>query len=216
MIVKIFSLTDKEAFGSGFIVGNHLFTAAHIFFNGNTIESYESFYLVIENVKFEFKNVTQILFEYRHISEYSGKESNFYDIAIFDISNLKIIPSKLEFDNQPLVLNQEVISKGFSDFGKSYDEFNAKVKFPLFSFMGVGTNGGTGKFTNCSKIDTVVKPGNSGGPVFFQNKVVGMVVTSNDDGFEINKGTSIIKSEYILEKLGQSHLSNYNKGNENL
>jgi hypothetical protein len=208
MLVKIFSLTDKEAFGSGFIVGNHLFTAAHIFFNGNTIESHESFYFEIGNDKFEFKNTNLILFEHTQISEYSGKESIFYDIAIFDISNLKIIPSELEFDNQPLVLDQEVISKGFSDLGKSCDEFNAKVKFPLFSIMGVGTTGGTGKFTNCSKIDTIVKPGNSGCPVFFQNKVVGMVVTSNNDGFEINKGTTIIKSEYIQEKLGQRHKSN--------
>jgi hypothetical protein len=205
MLVKIFSHTDKEAFGSGFIVGNHLFTAAHIFFNGNTIESHESFYFEIENDKFEFKNTNLILFEYTYIGDYSGKESSFYDLAIFDISNLKIIQSSLEFDIQPLVLNQEVISKGFSDLGQSFDEFDARVKFPLYSIMGVGTNEGAGKFNNCSKIDTIVNSGNSGCPVLFQNRVVGMVVTSNDDGSEINKGTSLIKSEYILEKLGQSH-----------
>lgn len=197
MIVKIYSKIDNTVFGSGFIVGVNLFTAAHVFLYEGKI-TYDDYYFVFENIKFEFINAKIIFIEYISIDEYTGKEDFFNDLAIFDISNYKLSVNKFEFSHTPIKYNEVVITNGFSNSGDTYDKFESKVTFSEYAGMGVGTNGGMGCFKNCFKIDKFVAPGNSGGPVFYKDLVVGMIVAGNESGIKAIIGTSILKTDYIL------------------
>jgi hypothetical protein len=201
MIVKIFSHSDPTMSGSGFIVGSHLFTAAHLFFHEEKIESPHNYYFAYNGSKIEFSKTNLIHLEHKKISEYSGKDTLFEDLAIFDISNFEPLKNNLKFYGEQIQSKMPIITQGFSNLGETFNEFKSNTILHEFSFMGVGKNNGVGKFSNCFKIDQIVNSGNSGGPAFFENRIAGMIVSSNE-GNKLIQGTTLLKAEYILKKLG--------------
>ena len=54
------------------------------------------------------------------------------------------------------------------------------------------------------QISAPIQPGNSGGPVFYKDLVVGMIVAGNESGIKAIIGTSILKTDYILNCISNS------------
>lgn len=197
MIIPIIKLTEakREVVASAFIIDRLIITAGHTFHDDHENR--------LSN-QYEFKIGGQfyplgkpIHDEYRMKStKYLSSDYIYEDLYLFKL------PENVEYNSEQSLSQKCVFNKQISFMGYPNSELKAITETGrILDCRQSGTNLTNGDsnmryFQNCIRVDTAVDEGFSGGPVFSDNEVYGMVVF----GFP-GCGTTAIKSEYILEKI---------------
>ena len=195
---------DKKYNGTGFIVGNMLITAAHVLESKDNV-----FYFLYLGDKIAIGPENNIIFEYPKIKGKQGQNNKYWDLAVYELDNI-VSPMELREPN----LSEKCLYKGYSDSTLQVDSYsiilnNNAYYYPReFDAKPIPIN------NNCciSQIGKC-KPGNSGGPLFQGDYVVGML--SGGQQFFNLSWDRIIKADYILHKIQKYDINNTsNKTND--
>jgi hypothetical protein len=186
-IVPIFYKSEFN--GSGFIVGTVLVTAAHV-----VISEKSSFSILYRGQKIPIGPEKNIIFEYPKEKDKQGLNNRYWDLAVYKMDNI-VSPLVLQEPN----FSEECLYQGYSDSTLQVDSYsivlnnNAYYYPPEYDAKPIPIN-------NCcfSQIGKC-KPGNSGGPLFQGNSVVGML--SGEQQLHNLSWDRIIKADYILHKI---------------
>ena len=182
-IVPIFS--EGVFNGTGFIIGSTLITAAHV------IESKENVcYFLYGKEEISIGSDNNIVFEYPVKESMQGKDNRYWDLAIYKLSNINS-PIKLQSPN----LSKPCTYHGYSDV-KQIDIYTNIMLDNNAYYYPCEYNRKPVRIYNCY-FSTVGKSkvGNSGGPLFQGDSVIGML--SGDQILCHLSWDRIIKAEYI-------------------
>jgi hypothetical protein len=205
MVVPVIEVNgvQKEILASAFIIDQGLIiTAAHTFFDekGNKkstqfkIKVGESFYHLGKPIYEEYQQLGQ---------KYAKTDFIYKDLSIFHL------PINIEY-NSELTLstnydyNSPVSLVGTPDSDSVVKTISGFIQNQKESATNIEPGGSNMRyFNNCFRINKSVDDGFSGGPVIMGNQVYGMIVFGSPE-----KGTTAIKSEYILEKIREFKYDN--------
>lgn len=201
-IVPIYFNGDLN--GTGFIVGNKLITAAHVI----ALED-SSFSFLFRGEMMIIGPEKNNIFEYPKEKGRQGHNNIYWDLAVYKLDDI-VSPLELRKPNS----TEKCLYQGYSDSTlqmNSYSDIilnnNAYYYPPEYDAKPIPIN-------NCciSQIGKC-KPGNSGGPLFQGDYVVGML-SGGQQLFNLS-WDRIIKADYIHHII-QKHDSNYtsNKAND--
>ena len=181
--------------GSGFIVGNLLVTAAHV-----VVSEISVFSFLFRGQKITIGREKNFIFEYPKNKDMQGKENRYWDLAVYKLDN---IVSPLELREPNLV--EECFYQGYSDSTLRVDSYSIVLNNNAYYYP-IEYDTKPIPINNCciSQIGKC-KPGNSGGPLFQGDYVVGML--SGGQQFFNLSWDRIIKADYILHNI-QKHDSN--------
>lgn len=182
---------DNEFVGTGFIVNGFLITADHVI--RNKVRS--SFFYENNHISININSIV--------VSESLTDPLSDDNVCDLFVCKTEITESNLIFSSK---YNS---SKSFEYYGYSYDnEINKLVKdyksdIEFYRSVALSYSNYT-KLNNCISLHCKLKPGNSGGPIFQDGNVVGMVIK---DISHINKFSEsiIIKSDYIQKAIENSN-----------
>ena len=180
-IVPIFS---EGAFnGTGFIIGSTLVTAAHV------VEFKENVcYFLYEKEKISIGPDNNIKFEYQEESM-QGMDNRYWDLAIYKLDNIDS-PMKLHLPD----LSKPCTYQGFSDVAQL--DVYTDIMLDNNAFYYPDNYKKPIRIKNCyiSKVGKC-KEGNSGGPLFQGDHVIGML-SGGQQLFNLS-WDRIIKADYI-------------------
>ena len=175
--------------GTGFIVGNTLITAAHVVISKSNDCSF-----VYEGEYYCFGPDNNLFYEYPEEKSKQGQNSIYRDLAIYKLDD---IDSALEL--HALDIDTPCVYQGYSDSATQMDIYdNIKLDgkdwyYPLGEKKPICIN------NTFISIGGKCKGGNSGGPLFQGNYVVGMLVGNQQyQSFSLDR---YIRSDYLIEKL---------------
>jgi|LSQX01.2.fsa_nt_gb V8-like Glu-specific endopeptidase len=175
-------VTTNNTDGCGFFVGYLFITAGHI------IEMAENPYIKIDNQRILLNN---------HIKCENDVNADGYDIAIYEIPGI----------NSPFVFADKEPEKGLVLTSMSYRTIAEGTEFVTSNAIVNDVQEG-----NYFGADTEIqlKSGSSGSPVFYKNKVIGIMSRGNmnDDGSSCNPSLSLkfclfLSSKSILKLISQ-------------
>ncbi len=181
-------LSDNDYRGTGFIIDEYLITAGHVV-NGFTYFGY----------KFEGKIHT---ISNPCVNELGERENDRYkqigidtlikeDLAIFKIENCGS-PLQLGFKDEDI----SCIYHGYSFEDNSIIVFHINA-IPLRSLRKDRK-----KVLNCKYLNNIdLDYGNSGGPLFYDDKIVGMLVSGGETKNGIKMGCVCLSSWYIMDRI---------------
>lgn len=199
--------------GSGFILGDSQFvTNAHII-----DQIPKDFISSLFCGVYKKSDQNDKIAEYTPFSLKIDKKNVEKDIAILDIVDSKYSPGEKKIGESNLLTEAEIGDLGFADdlyfagFPLANDFIRMNMGITLIASKCVV---GNKKYDKNGKIDfllidKIVNPGNSGSPIFFQNKILGIVsgtidrINKNkDENIKIPSGIGIVRtSNYILDLL---------------
>lgn len=194
-VVPIYYKGDLN--GTGFIVRDLLVTAAHVVVSK---EIDFTFLYGEENIKIEPEK--NIIFEYPKENSMQGHDNIYWDLAVYKLDK---IVSPLELREPDFT--KKCLYQGYSDCAFQIDSYNDIILNNKAYFYPPEYDAKPIPVKNCyiSKIGQC-KPGNSGGPLFQGNYVVGMLVGNQQyRNFSMDR---FISSSYILKILSK-YDSNY-------
>lgn len=179
---------EGEFNGSGFIVGNRLITAAHV-----VVSKEKVCFFLYKDKRTSIGPENNMLYEYPITKSNQGQNNRYLDLAIYKtdiVSSLELC--KPNIDNT-------CTYQGYSDVSLQLDIYdNIKLDdkdwyYPLEEEKPIRIN------NTYIAIGGKTKGGNSGGPLFQGDYVVGMFVGNQQyQSFSMDR---FIKSDYILKKL---------------
>lgn len=190
-IVPIFS--DGEFNGNGFIVNGMLITANHVVNNGV--------------VYFEYEGKHYINIDDNIIRQEREDESNNPSIAC------DLFICQTEIDGSKLELSPEFKQKDKCDYiGYSLNKNNV-CELKRVSVNGILLDFGLHSvdcrlvpLDNCLTCTMSLKPGDSGGPLFQNNKIIGMLIRNiKNEGSETQ--SIFIKASYIISALEEKSIN---------
>lgn len=181
-------ILTNEYNGTGFIVGNKLITAAHV-----VISKENECYFLYDGNKVIINSNNNILFEYPDNNVIQGHRNIYWDIAIY---NLEGIDSPLEL-REPQITNA-CFYIGYSDTGQI--DFYDNIYLDDKDWYNSAQLGKSVPVTNTYVVfNGSCKNGNSGGPLFQGEHIVGMLVGNQQySRFSLDR---YVKSEYIISRL---------------
>ena len=190
-IVPIFS--GSEYSGTGFLVNGLLITANHVVSD----KLHSSFIYEGENYAIDICNLIVL-----ESPEDIFLSENAYDLFV---CKTEITGSNLEFATE---IDEK---KHFEYYGYSFDDDKAILTKDIHDDMELYrkiaiTYPSCTKQLNCMSCRCCLKLGNSGGPIFQNNKIVGMLIR----GIEHHEGfceAVIMKSSYIMKSINESRMS---------
>lgn len=195
---------DKKYNGTGFIVGNMLITAAHV------LESKDNVcYFLYRGDKIVIGPDNNIIFEYPKTKVKQGQNNKYWDLAMYELDNI-VSPLELREPN----LSEKCLYQGYSDSTLKMNVYSDIILNNNAYYYPSEYDAKPIPITNCciSQIGKC-KSGNSGGPLFQGDYVVGML--SGGQQFFNLSWDRIIKADYILHKIQKYDINNTsNKTND--
>lgn len=197
-IVPIFK-KEKEFSGTGFISGNILITAAHVV---NSSIDYCEF--CFKNEFFSITCENLLWYEYIEKGHIQGENNQYSDLVMYKLTNI----------DSPLTLAIPDLTSPCFYQGFSFNEKNKIIQLDTYDIVldnkicyYFNIRGKCTPIRNCfqsSKTkDEICTAGNSGGPLFQGNEIVGMLVGTQEDYIRKTFVYRFIKSEYILKKINE-------------
>jgi V8-like Glu-specific endopeptidase len=200
-IVQFFGFNEdtenKKLLGSAFLVRPHfLITAAHVVLD-ETGSRYKNKGISFENNFYLLPTPSFI----KHKEDYGIDDTIYYDLAIYKIN--------IEISTAFLLSERDVNwNEKFNFFGKGDSEDNSKKIRTKFNAT-ISFNDKYARKTiegskmiilqNCFEIKEKLSPGDSGGPIYTNEEVAGMIVYGIKDSNKsrMGCGTVAIKSSFI-------------------
>lgn len=215
-VVPIFGLLEgnKRVIGTAFIIRQGLIvTAAHTFYDEIKDKCYivsakrkeEPFEIEVNSEKFILGAPVyeRYSWDYKTIDD-----ETYHDLSIFKMPEGLNVESELSFSD---VLSGDFRVKGYPFSTANLDTSSLCIISSIMSSNRTYENENgenvTLAFNNCFRIKQTLTYGYSGGPAVTDNRVLGMVVFGPKDP-EDDKGTALIKAEYILEIIKKEGLLN--------
>ena len=183
--------------GTGFIVGNMLITAAHV------VVSEESLcYFLFGGEKITIGPDNNMIFEYPKGKEKQGKDNKYWDLAIFQLDN-NYSPLELCIPN----MTESCTYFGFTDSTLKVNTYTDVILENHAYYYPPEYEAKPVHIDNCY-ISVIGKctHGNSGGPLFQGNGIVGML--SGGQQWHKFSCDRFIKAEYILNKIKDYDITN--------
>ena len=179
---------EGEFNGTGFIVGNRLITAAHVVVSKENV----CFFLYKDN-RINIGPDNNVFYEYPVIKSIQGQNNQYQDLAIYKLDI--VCPLELSKPN----MNISCSYQGYSDANLQLDIYD-NIKLDDKDWYYPNEEKPPIRINNTYiAIGGKSKGGNSGGPLFQEDSVVGMLVGNQQyQSFSMDR---FIKSDYILEKL---------------
>ena len=195
---------EGEFNGSGFIVGAVLVTDAHVVISDKSL-----FSILYRGQKINIVPEKNIIFEYPKEKDMQGQNNRYWDLAVYKLENI-VSPLELREPN----LSERCLYQGYSDSTLQVDSYSDIILNNNAYYYPPKCDAKPIPINNCyiSQIGKC-KPGNSGGPLFQGDYIVGML-SGGQQLFNLS-WDRIIKADYILHKI-QKHdsINTSNKTND--
>lgn len=216
MTVQIFRKNNSYNFlGTGFLIKDRpgfLLTVAHLFLEDSIINLENLFFKIESDSKFHLIEMNPICLEYKPITEYNSKiDEDYFDLAILktevlknEISNLNLYPEK-DYIEKSIKLNGYFVNENSEIEGR---EIECKKKDYPKTWAHFENNAKSWPLKNCIELFGESKPGNSGGIIRFENKVIGIIVSGIYNAKNESNSIRALQSSYIIRKLNDIGLTN--------
>jgi len=195
----------KDEFnGTGFIVHDLLVTAAHVVISKESV-----FTFLYRGEKIKIGQEKNIIYEYPKGNVMQGHDNRYWDLAVYRLDNI-VSPVELREPD----LSEKCLYRGYSDSTLQLDSYGDIILNNNAYYYPSEYDAKPIPINNCYiSLTGTCKPGNSGGPLFQGDRVIGML--SGGQMWHNLSWDRIIKAEYILNKI-QEHDSNNtsNKAND--